>query len=257
MYDDALEPFSEESKEAFAAATQELIAQLENYLDIASQMRGQDSESDQLSEMNVEIDEVIRHWNATASEHTGTPVLMLDGEEDELDEEFEDFDEDDEESSEDADDGDEAPDEIDGVDPTPGGDPAGEDEGNFDDEATQMSVVGRWDLNIVDESQLLEVAREIRRHGFPAESDLEIEEAIATAAQALETIGQDFGNPWLDLDGTEIHQATTLYVMPDEPFEEGPSDTDDEPTDEELSEDDLLQSVEVPAGEILASEKWG
>lgn len=251
MYEDdadVLEPFSEQSKEAFASATQELIALLENYLDVSLQMNGSEDEADQLAEMNVELEEVVMHWNSSAYEHTNTSVLMLndedEGDEDRLDDVEDEFlpDDysDDDYSDNDSDQSDESAD-----DAYTAGD-SGSDPGS-DEDIAHISVIGRWDLNIVDEKQLLDTARAVRRQNFPEETDEEVASVVSGAAQALCVINQDFGNPWLELDGTELHQGTVLYVEPDEPFYVDDSDDDDE---------DVAMFAEIPAGEIALNERW-
>lgn len=108
----------------------------------------------------------------------------------------------------------------------------------------QVSVISRWDLDVVNTEALIAAGRVAHQRQRPEETDQDTAFAISDASAALYALTHEAGDPWWDIPGVEVLIGTRTYVVPDEPLAP--------PTDN----DDLTPVVLPPPGRVAYSESW-
>lgn len=203
------EQFSEQSRTALTTAVEDLVEALRRHAEHVGGLRGGSSEIAGIFEANAELETLIDAWNERVADHTGTfPVALLGrgGDEDE--------------------DGDDGGDFAEVVD----GDP--------------ISVVSRWDLQIVEVAALVRAGREAHRRLRPDETEDDAAVAVPGPGPALYALLHEAGEPWYDLPGVEVIRGARAYVRPEEavlPL---------------ADEEDVETMIVEPAGERLYGETW-
>jgi hypothetical protein len=134
--DDYPEQFSQQTREALDLSVDALIEGLQRHAKLLSGMRGGSSEMPAVHETNAEVERLIAAWNERVSDHTGTLPVSLQGFDDEDDEELLE--------------GEEAAELVDGE---------------------PLTVVSRWDLQVVDTDELMQAGREAHKRVWPDEND--------------------------------------------------------------------------------------
>lgn len=109
----------------------------------------------------------------------------------------------------------------------------------------QISVVSRWDLGVVDSSELIAAGRGAHRRDHPEETEADATVAVADAAHALSTSTHPAGEPWYEVPGVEVLSGARVYLVPDGPLE---------PLPEEPEE--FLNALAAPSGRVAFSEGW-
>ncbi len=173
-------------------------------------LRGGSSEMLGLFDANADIERLIHEWNERVGDHTGTWPVLLERRGDEL----EDIDSDDD----------------DDVLRLSDGEP--------------ISVVSRWDLQVVDAVALIEAGREAHKRLQPRENDEDAAFAVPDAGRALYALLHEAGEPWHDMPGVEVVRGVRAYVrrhVPAGPL--SPEDVGDE-------------TIVEPAGDRLYGESW-
>ncbi len=193
------EQFSAETREALAAAAEELAAAVRDHTKQIISLRGGSSEIPRVHEANRRIEELIAAWNERVFDHTGTFPIALAG----LDDDHEDFD-------------------------------ADEDDEEVAADGAPLAVVSRWDLLVVDSEALVAAGRQAHLRNRPEERDKDAVVAVAGVGQALYAVMHEIGEPWYDLPGVEVVRGVRAYVRPDEPAE--PFTDDDAETDVPVAE---------------------
>jgi hypothetical protein len=207
--DDYPEQFSQQTREALGLSVDALVDGLQRHAKLLSGLRGGSSEMPAVDEANDQVERLIAAWNERVFDHTGTSPVPL-----------QDFgDEDDEEILE----GEEAAELVDGE---------------------PLTVVSRWDLQVVDTDELMQAGREAHKRLWPGENDEDAAVAVPNTSQAVYALLHEHGEPWYDLPGIEVVRGARAYVRPIDP-----------PTP--LSyEDDLGEAIAQPPGEQLFNEGW-
>lgn len=195
-----VEQYSEESGHRLEAAGARLAELVRQYALDARAMHGGSSEMPALFERNRVLARAVADWNERAFDHTGTsPLLLEEPEKDDFEDE----------------EADEEPLELEG----------------------QISVVSRWDLGVVDSSELIAAGRAAHRRNHPEETEADATVAVADAARALYAIAHAAGEPWYEVPGVEVLSGARVYLVPDGPLE---------PLPEEPEE--FLNAVAAPSG---------
>lgn len=203
-----IEQYSDESGRRLQDAAKRLVELIQRYTVDTSAMHGGSSERRSLFDRNEALAEAVSEWNERAFDHTGTTPLLLE----EIDEEEFEDEADDEETVE-----------VEG----------------------QVSVVSRWDLNIVDLPELLTAGRAAHRRLRPEETEKDATVAVASASHALYAITHEAGEPLFGIPGIDVLGGARVYVVPDEPLQPLPD-----------GPEQMLDAVKAPAGEIPFSEGW-
>lgn len=213
MDDAEVGAYTQESRRRLQAATAHLVEALKQYTREVVAMHGGSKEMPSLFGLNESVARDVAEWNNAAADHTGTtPLFLGDVEEDDFEDHF--GDEPDEQASEAA-------------------------------VLGQISVVSRWDLQLVDVERLLDVARAAHRRMRPEETEEDAAFAVADPGTALYAVAHEAGEPWFETPGIEVLGGGRVYVLPDEPLRR---------LDYPL--DDIAASVEVPRGQVAFSEDW-
>lgn len=212
--EDRFEPYSERSRTGLREATARLIEQLQRYADEALAMRGGSSELPELYERNDALTDALAAWNDRVFDHTGLDALTLGGIDDEENDE----------DDQDAEDGDleELP-AIEG----------------------QVSIVTRWDLDILDVKALIEGGRAAHRRKESRETEEDAVVAVPEVSEALHAILAEVGEPWFATPGVKPVAGARVFVVPDEPLERISWDAESE-----------RNAVLPPAGEVVMYEDW-
>jgi hypothetical protein len=207
--DDYPELFSQQTREALGLSVDALVDGLQRHAKLLSGMRGGSSEMPAVDEANDQVERLIAAWNERVDDHTGTSPVSLQGFDDEDDEEILE--------------GEEAAELVDGE---------------------PLTVVSRWDLQVVDTDELMQAGREAHKRLWPGENDEDAAVAVPNTSQAVYALLHEHGEPWYDLPGIEVVRGARAYVRPIDP-----------PTP--LSpEDDLGEAIAQPPGEQLFNEGW-
>ena len=122
-----------------------------------------------------------------------------------------------------------------------------EDDGEDEPEepASRISVVSRWDLDVLALDVLLAAGREAHRRNRPEETEQDAQVAVSTPEHALHAIAHEAApDPWLDVPGLRPVVGARVYLAPEEPWRP----LDDLP--------DVVLAVQPPAGQVLFSEDW-
>jgi hypothetical protein len=207
--DDYPEQFSQQTREALDLSVDALIEGLQRHAKLLSGMRGGSSEMPAVHETNAEVERLIAAWNERVSDHTGTLPVSLQGFDDEDDEELLE--------------GEEAAELVDGE---------------------PLTVVSRWDLQVVDTDELMQAGREAHKRVWPDENDEDAAVAVPNVGQAVYALLHERREPWYDLPGIEVIGGARVFVRPIDP-----------PTPLS-SEDDLDEAIAEPPGERLFQEGW-
>lgn len=214
---DEIEQFSAASREQLEERAAALTAALERHTAALLRLAGGSSEVTTVFALNDEVRASVSAWDDAVFDHTGTfPVAV------EADEEDEDEPDDDEPGAED-----DRPTAADG--PVP------------------ISVVSRWDLEVIDTPALLTAARAAHRRHDPSESEADAEAQLGpdAVAQALYAVVHEHGEPWFAIPGVggvSGHRAYLRRADDERPLEELALDYDEPPT--------------APEGRVLFSESW-
>lgn len=211
VLDDYPEQFSERTRTALNAAVEELVVALRRHAGRVGSLRGGSSEIAGLFEANAEVERLIDAWNERVAEHTGTLPVSLLGRDDE------------DENEEDLD----AEDDFIGV-----------------GDGEPISVVSRWDLQILEAAALVQAGRAAHQRLRPQENDDDAAVAVPDAVQALYALLHEAGEPWYDMPGVEVVRGERAWFRPDEPATTPLRDDDDE------------APITEPAGERLFGETW-
>jgi hypothetical protein len=172
-----VEQYSEESRRQLEEATVRLVDLLRSYTTHVAPLQGRSTEVAALFTRNDELQQAVATWNEAALDHTGTVPLALAR----IDDEDDDF----------ADDAD-------------GGERGG-----------QVSVVSRWDLDIVDSAELIAAGRAAHRRLRPEDDDEDAAQVVSDAPAALYALTHETGEPWYEVPGVEVIGGVRLYVAPD------------------------------------------
>ncbi len=181
--------YTAKSRRQLKAATEAFVELLQQYTTDALAMNGGSAEMPALFRRRDQLQRVVEAWNDRVFEHTGTVGLFLDEDEDEGDD--------------------------DGDDPGP--------------PAEQLSVVSRWDLDIVDAEALIEAGRAAHQRMQSAENAADDAVQVDGVCTAMYSIVHEAEEepPWFELPGVRVRGGARMYVQPDEPLElpddDGPS----------------------------------
>jgi hypothetical protein len=201
------EPFSAESARRLEDATARLVAVLQEYTAAVLEMRGGSGETPELLRRSEALSAVVVDWNERVGDHTGTWPLLLAGYDD----------------------------------------PALEDvELPYEPAAieSQVSVVSRWDLDVVDAAAVIAAGRAAHLRSWPRDAGADAEVAVPGVPEALYAFLHERGEPLFDLPGVEPGGAR-LFVVPDEPLEPFTGQVED-----------LTGAVTPPPGTVVMSEVW-
>jgi hypothetical protein len=163
-----------------------------------------------LHDANAEIERLIGAWSSAVLDHTGTIPVVLGGFDDETEDEQDD-------------------EHVDGDEDLTG---------------ETLSVVSRWDLQVLDAAALLQAGRDAHRRNEPQETDGDAELAVPDVALALQSLLHERGEPWYDVPGVDVVAGLRVYVRRDE----------QPPV--LLSDDEVDEEVRQPRGRVLFSESW-
>ena len=176
------EQWTDETRSAVEAATDELLAAVRSHVRLVSGLRGGSSEMQAVFDANRAVEQAIDAWNERVFDYTGTFVVSLEGKYDEADDE-------------------------------------GDVEDDLLAEGPALAVVSRWDLLVTDPQALLAAGRDAHKRLRPEELDVDAEVAVAGVGQALYALTHERGELWYDLPGIEVVRGIRAYVAPDEPTE--------------------------------------
>ncbi len=200
------EQFSEPTRNALNAAVEDLVEALRRHAQHVGGLRGGSGEITGIFAANAEVEELIAAWNERVVDHTGTFPVSLLGRDAEADE----------------DDGE--------LEEMLNGDP--------------LTVVSRWDLQLVDTAALVQAGRDAHRRVRPEETEDDAGVAVSGPGQALYALLHEAGEPWYDLPGIEVIRGARAYIRTEEaalPFADG---------------EELDATIVEPAGERLYGESW-
>lgn len=208
---DEIEQHSQESREQLRDRAAALAAALEQHTAALLEMGGGTSALPILFELNDEVRRAAAAWNDAVMDHTGTSTLAiasLDGDDD-LDEEEEDAD-----------------------------DP---------ESPVAVSVMSRWDLDIIDAVAVIQAGRAAHQRMYPAETEVDAAARIGEGdfGQALYAVAHEYGEPWFEIPGVGTVAAHRAYLRRNHDqlrFNESDPDYDQPPV--------------APAGRVLFSESW-
>jgi len=198
--------FSEQTRTALETSVAELVAALQRHAGLLLTLHGGSADSHKIFAANEDVARLMDAWNERVFDHTGTFPVSLAG----LDDDDDDVDDD-------------VPEPADGE---------------------PLTIVERWDLELVDAAALVAAGREAHVRTWPDETDDDARVAVESAADALYALRHERGEPWYDVPGIQVIYGARAYLRPDE-RPEGPSD-----------EEDLEAPIGIPAGELLFSESW-
>jgi hypothetical protein len=205
--DKSPEQYSDESRRRLGAATAQLVTVLQEYTAAVLAMRGGSGEAPELTRRSEALSAVLGEWNERVGDHTGTWPLPLAGYDDPRPEDFE------------------VPSEPTAVE-------------------SQVSVVSRWDLDVVDAAALVAAGREAHLRSWPRDDGTDAEVAVPGVPAALYALLHERGEPVFDLPGVEPGGAR-VFIAPDEPLEPFTGEVED-----------LTGAVTPPAGTVVMSEVW-
>ena len=188
-------------------ATARLVAVLQEYTAALLEMRGGTGETPELLRRSEALSAVVVDWNDRVGDHTGTWPLLLRGYDDPGPEDVE-------------------------VPPEPAA------------IESQVSVVSRWDLDVVDAAAVVAAGREAHLRSWPRDGGADADVAVPGIPEALYAFLHERGEPLLDLPGVEPGGAR-LIVVPDEPLEPFTGQVED-----------LTGAVTPPTGTVVMSEVW-
>lgn len=210
---DDVEQFSTASRQQLQETADALALALKRHTAALLEMRGGTSELPVLFALNEDVRAAVAAWDDAVFEHTGTFPVAVESDDDEEDEE--------EEEEEDR-----SASELAG--PVP------------------ISVVSRWDLDVIDALALLSAAQAAHRRLHPSESEADAQAWIGEngVAQALYAIVHEHGEPWFDIPGVGAVSGHRAYLRRD-----GEDSL-------EVSDLDYGEPPAAPAGEVLFSESW-
>lgn len=207
---DEIEQYTEESGRRLSESAAALVGLIEQYAVAVQAMHGGSSERSALFERNRELASAVAEWNERAFDHTGTsPLLLEEIEAGDLDDED---DEDDEESL-----------------PLEG----------------QISVVSRWDLDVVNSAELIAAGHAAHRRHRPEETDEDADVAVHDATSAVTAITGEAWELWFEIPGVLVLSGVRVFVVPDERLE--PLSVEPETG---------VDAVEAPAGQLTLVEAW-
>lgn len=204
------EQYSQESREQLRDRAAALAAALEQHTAALLEMRGGTSALRILFELNDEVRHAAAAWDDAVFDHTGTfPVAIASLDGDDLDEE--------------------------------------EDGADDPESSVAVSVVSRWDLDIIDPVAVIQAGRAAHQRMYPAENEVDAAARIGEGeiGQALYAVVHEYGEPWFEIPGVGTVAAHRVYLRRDHdqlPFNESDQDPDQPPI--------------APAGSILYSESW-
>jgi hypothetical protein len=204
--DEFPEPYSDESRRRLEAATAQAVAALQEYSAAVLAMGSGSAERPELMRRSEALSAVLVDWNERVGDHTGTWPLLLTGYDDPRLE-------------------DEVPGEPTAVE-------------------SQVSVVSRWDLDVVDAAALVAAGREAHLRSWPRDDGADAEVAVPGVPAALYALLHERGDPVLGLPGVEPGGAR-VFIAPDEPLEPFTGEVED-----------LTGAVTPPAGTVVMSEVW-
>jgi hypothetical protein len=178
--------FTPAGGERLQVAAAGLAAALQDHAAFAAAMRGGTSEQSALAELNDRVTAAAIEWTDAAYTHTGTFVLPLEVEQDDLP-----YEDDSEEHGE---------------------QPAVQ---------ARLSLVSRWDLDVSDLAKLITDGRAAHRRARPRESEEDAVVAIGdeNAAQALYAILDEAGEPLLRIDGLDVVRGSRLYIAAEQDWD--------------------------------------
>ena len=209
MDDVPIEPYTQESRRPLERAASRLVELVQQYTRDVGAMHGGSSETRALFERNEAVARAVSEWNGRAADHTGTIPLLL-----------EEVDENDFQHEQDGDE------ELTAV------------EG-------QVSVVSRWDLNLLDFRELIAAGRSAHRRMQPEETEEDAAVAVADTGAALYAVLHEAGEPLFEIPGVEVLSGARIFIVPDEPLQL----IDDE-------SGDITVTIETPQGRVAFSEAW-
>lgn len=214
---DEIHQHSTESRQQLRARADALAAALEQHTAALLELEGGTSSLPRLFQLNDEVRRAAAAWDDAAFAHTGTFPISVEAPDDE---------EEDDDNEE-----------YDGVE-----EPVGSAESPL-----AVSVVSRWDLDIIDPAALVEAGRAAHRRMNPSESEADAAVAIGdtVVGQALYAVVHEHGEPWFEIAGVGLVRGQRVYLHRDE----------DQPALDEVEqyEEDLPFA---PAGTVLFGETW-
>lgn len=207
-----LEQYSQESREQLRDRAAALAAALAHHTAALLEMRGGTRSLATLFELNDEVRHAAAAWDDAVFDHTGTFPVAIES----LDDDGADLDE-------------------------------GEDGADGPESSVAVSVVSRWDLDIIDPVAVVEAGRAAHQRMNPAETEVDSAARIGEGdiGQALYAVVHEYGEPWFEIPGVGTVVAHRVYLR---------RDHDQLPLNE--SNQDYDQPPIAPVGEILYSESW-
>lgn len=210
---DEIEQYSQESRAQLRDRAGALATALEHHTTALLEMRGGTSTLAALFQLNDDIRQLAAAWDDAVFDHTGTFPIAI------------------ESLDEDADDDDLEEDEQDGSDGA---------EASF-----SVSVMSRWDLDIIDAAALIQAGQAAHCRLNPSESEADAAADIGGVGQALYAIVHEYGEPWFEMPGVGTVAGHRAYLRRDDgqtPLDEVDQDSDQPPV--------------APTGNVMFSESW-
>lgn len=207
---DEIEPYSPESRARLQDRAAALATALEQHTRALVDMTGGIDALATLFQLNDDIRQLAAAWDDAVFDHTGTFPIALES----VDEE------DDDGADQDADDG---PDSADGP--------------------FSVSVMSRWDLDIIDPAALIRAGQAAHQRANPSDTDAASD--IGEVGEALYAIVHEHGEPWFEMPGVGTVAGHRTYLR---------RDSDETPLGE-LGQD-VDEPPVAPTGSVLFSESW-
>ncbi|MGQ0844586.1 MAG: hypothetical protein ACT4QF_10660 [Sporichthyaceae bacterium] len=207
--DEYLEQYSPASAQALTESVERLVEGLRAWAAQAVAMRGGDAELAGLFDRNDRLAAMVEEFNDAAGNHTGTLVLALAGLEDDFDLDLEDDEEDDDVPLQ-----------------------------------SQLCVVSRWDLELVDRDALIAAGRAAHLRENPRSTAEDAEVAVWDASSAIAAITCGTGEVWFGIPGLRPMGGARVGIAPDESLAPLPDDPE------------LIDYLVPPSGVCILSESW-
>lgn len=212
---DEIEQYSQESRQELRDVAAALATALERHTAALLEMRSGISTLRALVQLNYDIRQAAAAWDDAVFDHTGTFPIALES-----------FDDDDEDDALDE-----------------------EDEGGSDGAETPLavSVMSRWDLDIIAPAALIQAGQAAHQRMNPSQSEADAATYIGEGGvgPALYAIVHEYGEPWFEMPGVGTVNGHRAYLRRDD---------DQPPLDE--SNQDYDQPPAAPTGNVMFSESW-